>query len=181
MDDEPFKILAAHLSKEKPIRSNQFLRARTGVLAAIERELRYFNAIPFFYGYRDVGKTSLARTAAQLVTKSDREHIYVACAPGAKMLQIFREVCEGVLKLVIARKGTLAVKSVEVQISLNPTIKAAFEQSLPKLEQFTDANAAIRARYGYKRFSNLLMRGHVRLQAEHEEVVLGREPSMYTE
>ena len=30
-------------------------------------------------------------------------------------------------------------------------------------------------RYRYKRFKNMLMRGHVRLQAENEEFTLGRQ------
>jgi len=33
-------------------------------------------------------------------------------------------------------------------------------------------------RYRYKRFSNMLMRGHVRLQAEQDGVTLGRQPGM---
>ena len=140
-----FKAIAAHLSPERPIRSTEFLRGREKDLADVERELRYFQAVPFIYGYRGVGKTSLARTAAQLVTASDREHIYVACAPGARMLQIFREIGEEILKLIFSKvKVDTFLKEVQVELSLTPAIRTSFEKKTPKLDVFTDANAAIR-------------------------------------
>jgi uncharacterized protein len=68
MDEETrLELISTHLSPERPIRSTEFLRGRTGDLDRVERELRHFHAVPFIYGYRGVGKTSLARTAAQLV------------------------------------------------------------------------------------------------------------------
>jgi uncharacterized protein len=97
---DKFATIAAHLSPERPIRSAEFLRGRLADLENVERALRYFHAVPFIYGARGVGKTSLARTASQLVTAADREHIYVACAPGSRMLQIFREVGEELLRKV---------------------------------------------------------------------------------
>ena len=67
MSDDKFQIIAANLSPERPIRSSEFLRGRLDDLENIQRELRYFQAVPFIYGYRGVGKTSLARTAAQMI------------------------------------------------------------------------------------------------------------------
>lgn len=80
-----------------------------------------------------------------MATKSDREHIYVACAPGSNMLEIFREVGEGLLGLAIkfGAKSTLK-ESYEIQISANPYIKASLENSIPELGEFKDANAAVR-------------------------------------
>lgn len=143
--DEKFLLLSQQLSPERPIRSTEFLRGRSRDLDDIERELRYFHAVPFIYGHRGVGKTSLARTAAQIVTKSDREHVYVACAPGSRMLHIFREIGEEILKLIF-RCGNFQsiLKSVEVEISLSPAIRTSFERRTPLLEPFSDANAAIR-------------------------------------
>lgn len=145
MSDDKFLIIAANLSPERPIRSSEFLRGRLDDLENIQRELRYFQAVPFIYGYRGVGKTSLARTAAQMVTSSDREHLYVACAPGSRMLQIFREIGEEILKVVF-RSGQLKTicNKVEVELSLSPAIRTSFENKTPTLEQFKDANAAIR-------------------------------------
>ena len=37
---------------------------------------------------------------------------------------------------------------------------------------------SVAKRYRYKRFSNMLMRGHVRLQAENEGVTLGSQPGL---
>ncbi|MEW7989828.1 MAG: ATP-binding protein [Candidatus Thiodiazotropha sp.] len=143
--NDKLKIISANLSPRRPIRSSEFLRGRITTLEEAERELRYFHGTLFIFGYRGVGKTSLARTAAQIVTQSDREHIYVACAPGARMLDFFREIAEELLKLAL-RLGvseTVSTKT-EINISLSPSIKASFEKKTPKIEAFDDANAAIR-------------------------------------
>lgn len=145
MDDTRFEIIAANLSPERPVRSSEFLRGRSADLADIERELRYFYSVIFIYGHRGVGKTSLARTAAQSVTKADREHIYVACAPGSRMLHIFREIGEELLKRIFQCGAIASIrKQVQLEISLSPAIRASFEKNAPTLERFEDANAAIR-------------------------------------
>jgi hypothetical protein len=99
-EDTRLDIIARHLSPTRPIRSSEYLRGRTSDLDRVARELRHFHGVPFLYGYRGVGKTSLARTAAQLTTASDRDHIYVACAPGSRMLHIFRDIGEALLKAI---------------------------------------------------------------------------------
>ena len=145
MNEEKFKIIADNLSPERPIRSTEFLKGRLGDLEDIQRELRYFQGVPFIYGYRGVGKTSLARTAAQMVTISDREHIYVACAPGSRMLHIFREIGEEILKLIFKLSWSAGIqKKVDVEISATPAIRASFENKTARLEQFEDVNAAVR-------------------------------------
>jgi Cdc6-like AAA superfamily ATPase len=143
--DEKLRIIAATLSPERPIRSSEFLRGRLTDLERIERELRYFHAVPFIYGHRGVGKTSLARTAAQLVTPADREHVYVACAPGSRSLQIFREIGEELLKLAIRLCDTrMLLQRVDIELSLSPAIKASFERRTPKLEPLDNVTSAVR-------------------------------------
>jgi uncharacterized protein len=144
--DRQFELIAKNLSPERPIRSSEFLLGRMPDLENMDRELRHFHAIPFIYGNRGVGKTSLARTAAQMVTIADREHIYVACAPGAKMLRILREIGEEVLKLVFKYGNIpqMALKGVDIELSVNPAIRTSFERRTPKLDDFPDANVAIR-------------------------------------
>ena len=145
MEEQKFDTISANLSPDRPIRSTEFLRGRSAQLEDIVRELRHFHSVAFIYGHRGVGKTSLARTAAQQVTKADREHVYVACAPGSKMLHIFREIGEELLKLIF-RCGTFDTiqKKVEVEFSFNPAIRASFEKKSPTLEPFDDANGAVR-------------------------------------
>jgi Cdc6-like AAA superfamily ATPase len=109
------------------------------------RELTYFHPVLFVYGHRGVGKTSLARTAAQMVTISEREHIYVACAPGARMLHVFREIGEELLKAAFSSGAIDAIrKKVEVELSINPRIRASFEKGDATLEPFEDPNGAVR-------------------------------------
>jgi len=142
---ELFKVIRTNLQPEKPIRTIEFLRGRDKEYKKTVRELEHFDGIPFVFGHRGVGKTSLARTAAQIATKSDREHIYVACAPESRMLQIFREVGEQMLRLLI-EFGVNTSRDVkwELKLSVNPHIKASIENSVPKLPDFNDPNEAVR-------------------------------------
>ncbi len=145
MEEAKFKIIASNLSPERPIRSPELLRGRMQELENIERELRYFYPVLFIYGHRGVGKTSLARTAAQNVTPADREHVYIACSPGSRFLHIFREIGEEVLKLIFKCGSLDSIrKRVELEISMNPAIRASFEHDKPTLDEFNDANAAVR-------------------------------------
>jgi type II secretory pathway predicted ATPase ExeA len=143
--DEKLDLLGRYLSPENPIRLTEFLRGRENELQALEQELRHFRAIPFIFGDRGVGKTSLARTVAQQVTKSDREHIYVACAPGARMLSILREIAMDLLAMAV-RLGDVKeiTRKIELNLSANPGIKMTIESRKPQLEPFADVNAAVR-------------------------------------
>lgn len=138
-------LIGSHLSPTRPIRSEELLRGRTDELEKIVRELEYFHSTPFIYGHRGVGKTSLARTAAQIVTPSDREHIYVACAPGSRMMKIFKEIGEELLRMLITLStATPSFKSMEVTLSMSPSIKASFESKTAKLDDFDNPAAAVR-------------------------------------
>ena len=143
--EEKFAILAQYLSPDRPIRTEQFLKGRRKELAAVEEELRHFHSVPFVFGYRGVGKTSLARTAAQYVTPSDREHIYVPCSPQSGMLSIFREIGHEMLSLALRFGGIETTKKkLEINLSLRPGIKLSLENETPQLEEFRDVNEAVR-------------------------------------
>ena len=143
--DQKLILIGARLDPVRPIRSSEYLRGRAGDLEKIERELRFFHSVPFIYGHRGVGKTSLARTAAQLVTKPDREHIYVACPPGARMMDVFREIGEELLKLILTLCDVkLILNRVDVELSVSPSIKTSFERRASKLDPFDNVGAAIR-------------------------------------
>lgn len=143
--DEKLDILGRYLSPENPIRTPQFLRGRDRELDSLVQELRHFKAVPFIYGNRGVGKTSLARTAAQQITPSDREHIYVPCAPGSRMLSILREIAILLLGMAVKLGNHKElIKKLEFNISANPGIKLSIEEKTPRLESFADVNAAVR-------------------------------------
>lgn len=80
-----------------------------------------------------------------MATKSDREHIYVACAPGSNMLDIFREIGEGMLSLIFKLDdSSWECKKLDIGLSLNPFIKASFENKIAELPVLKDANEAVR-------------------------------------
>lgn len=79
LQEEKLQKIAATLFPERPIRSTDFLRGRLSELENVERELRYFHAVPFIYGHRGVGKTSLARTVVQQNTNRSRTYIRCVC------------------------------------------------------------------------------------------------------
>lgn len=142
---QKFEIIRNSLRPERPVLSVEFLKGRTNEFERTVRELLHFDGLPFIFGHRGVGKTSLARTAAQMATKSDREHIYVACAPNSRMLEIFREVGEGMLGMAIQFGAKTKVREkLEVKVALNPYVKASIENEIPKLEDFKDVNEAVR-------------------------------------
>ncbi|WP_027853498.1 ATP-binding protein [Marinobacterium litorale] len=138
-------LISESLSPERPIRSTEYLLGRIESFEQICRELNHFHGIPFVYGYRGVGKTSLSTTAAQIVTPSDREYVYVACAPGSRMLDIFREIGEKLIELAIKLGvGYTTDARYSVKISLSPELAASFESKSPKLPRFENSNAAVR-------------------------------------
>lgn len=139
------ELISENLSPVRPVRSSEFLRGRSEELATVSQELNFFDSIPFIYGHRGVGKTSLARTAAQIVTSSDRDHVYVACAPESSMLQVLREIAQGLVRVAMQSGDMdLIKKKLDVEISLTPAIRASFEKQDPTLPEFEDVSAAVR-------------------------------------
>lgn len=145
MDESDFHKISENLSPDRPIRTGELLRGRIDQLQNLDRELRYFHSTAFIYGERGVGKTSLARTTAQLVNTAEFEHVYVACAPGSRILNIFREIAEQLLTIALRHDYYDDIKKrVDIEISLTPALRASFEKMTPELSPFEDANAAIR-------------------------------------
>jgi uncharacterized protein len=143
--EERLQTLARYVSPTNPIRTTEFLRGRDEELTSLEQELRYFQGIPFIFGNRGVGKTSLARTVAQQITSSDYEHVYAVCGPGVDMLAVLQGIGQDLLRIAL-RYGNVQelTKRVEVNISINPSVKIAIEKRLPQLPEFPNANAAVR-------------------------------------
>lgn len=75
-------ILSTVLSPSRPIQSVEFLRGRTTQLEEIRRALYSPGRHLFIHGYRGVGKTSLAQTAAFQNQSSDGEPIFLSSADG---------------------------------------------------------------------------------------------------
>lgn len=143
--DEQIKLgkIADALTPENPIQSEQFLRGRETTLDSLVSELSTFHSIPFVFGNRGVGKTSLAKTAALVVTPSDRKPIYWACAPGNKLLNVLRSICIDILNLAISKKATKTGGwNFDLNLSLNPSIKLSFNNDLPNVPQFESIDDA---------------------------------------
>jgi Cdc6-like AAA superfamily ATPase len=143
--EEKLQIIASTLTPVRPIRSNEFLRGRQAELEKLHRELTYFDAVPFIYGPRGVGKTSLARTAAQLVNSSSSEHIYAACAPKSEFLTICKEIAESLIEHIYKSDSEgLLLKRIEVELSLAPAIRTTFENRDSEIPPFETVNQAFR-------------------------------------
>ncbi len=78
--DEEFRaIIAANFTPSEEIKTPERLFGRARNLMAIDRALNSPGRQIFIYGDRGVGKTSLARTAAQMHNASGAAPIYVPC------------------------------------------------------------------------------------------------------
>lgn len=138
-------LINEYLSPASPIRAPEHLRGRDPELASLERELRHFGGIPFVYGDRGVGKTSLARTAAQQVTKANREHVYQACSPNAQLISVLQEVCYDLLQIATSLCDPHTIKTkTTVTLSANPSVVWSVEKEQPELPVFDHVNTALR-------------------------------------
>jgi len=143
--DSQLKRLAASLTPENPIRSSEFLRGRETQLDSLVRELIYFKPTIFIFGQRGVGKTSLARTAAQTVTTAGREHVYAACSPDSTALSVLRNVCLDLLSIAISENSVSTITTrTEFSLSIAPSLKTSFERSIPQIEEFDRSTDAVR-------------------------------------
>jgi Cdc6-like AAA superfamily ATPase len=142
---EKLQTLNKYLSPERPIRNFEYLRGRGKEYSTLSDEISYFSSIPFIYGNRGVGKTSLARTVAQMTSSADREHIYAACSPNSPMLTIFHGIAQDLLNQAIQLHliKTTETKA-EYTISLKPSIRFSIEQKHPQIKPFSDINEAVR-------------------------------------
>ena len=88
-------LLKANLSTATPIDSPEFLRGRGETLEQMRQALVMVGRHAFIFGYRGVGKTSLAETTAAVLQSSDANPIRVLCDEtttfGDIALEIFRK------------------------------------------------------------------------------------------
>ena len=92
---------------------------------------------------KETAKTH-SRGIRNAVTPSDREHAYVACVPGSRILQVLREVAEEVLKLLLRSNDKMLLQKVDLEISLSPEIRTSFERKVARLEIFDNVTTAVR-------------------------------------
>src|SRR5690349_16934088 len=118
------EILAKYLSPSRPVSSPEMLQGRRQELSDIRDALEMGSGAPLIFGNRGVGKTSLARTAAQEHTASDREPLYVACSPNGPLLRLLRGAAAGLSDLAI-KLGRVPKKTFEVEahVGLTPSLK----------------------------------------------------------
>lgn len=86
------KHLNRALSPSSPISSIEYLYGRQKELTQIERALMSKGRNIFIFGERGVGKTSLAKTAANQYQSSDREFIDVSCAPDTSIKNLVSNI-----------------------------------------------------------------------------------------
>ena len=150
------KILEKILTPARPTMTRELLYGRAKELDDIVDCLRMSGGTPFVFGNRGVGKTSLARTAAQEISKSDREPIYVACSPDAPALTLLREVAVQLSELAakLDKKGLFRNLSVEAGLNasplgISPSLKFAHKVARSEAPAITDANEAVRIIRGF--------------------------------
>jgi MoxR-like ATPase len=92
-DEDQFgRILTKVLSPSKPLQSPEYLRGRDANLTDIRRALYADGRHVFIHGYKGVGKTSLAQTAAFQLQSSDADPIIFGCGEGTTFDEAIREI-----------------------------------------------------------------------------------------
>lgn len=93
LSDARFReILRETLSPSTTIRTPEYLRGRAQDLEKIDRAFNVGGRQVFIHGFRGVGKTSLAQTAAFLHQSSDADPIFVSCGEGAGFFQLIHDI-----------------------------------------------------------------------------------------
>lgn len=91
--DEAFKeILRAHFTPSRPISHHEYLRGRDEKLKQIERAFNSPGKHVFIHGDRGVGKTSLARSAANFHLSSDSGLLVVECEADIAPYDLIRDI-----------------------------------------------------------------------------------------
>lgn len=93
LDEADFaKELHSVLSPSEAIQSPELLRGREQQLTLLREALYSRGRHAFIFGYRGVGKTSLAQTAAFQLQPQGREPIFVGCTPDSTCFGIVRDI-----------------------------------------------------------------------------------------
>jgi uncharacterized protein len=137
--------LDAVLSPARAIKSHEFLQGRDEQLTDVRQALAMQGRHVFIHGFRGVGKTSLAYTAAGIIQSSERRPIYVQCSPEATLASLVHDI----VKQAMPSDPTQVKATVEKnrstglsvgKFSLSSGMRSTIEQgNLPKPESVNDA------------------------------------------
>lgn len=105
-----FKLLNEYVYVSTPIRDPRHLKGRSKELKDISNCLRTMGQLPFVYGLRGVGKSSIALTAAINIFSNDPH--YVVCDSSMR----FEDIIQSIIDLHTRKDITAAHIEVESQI-----------------------------------------------------------------
>lgn len=107
MDRETYLgVLAKYLTSARPIQSPEHLKGRDRALSQVVDALKSPGRHAFIYGYRGVGKTSLAQTAAYQLQSSYGAPVICACDFESTFSSVCRDIVRQALKIdPLERKG----------------------------------------------------------------------------
>jgi len=100
-----------YLSAARPIQTEEHLKGREKVLSDLVDALRSPGRHAFIYGYRGVGKTSLAQTAAFRIQSAKRPPAIVSCETSSTFESVIRDVviqAAGLNPLATSRQSGLS-------------------------------------------------------------------------
>lgn len=133
------------LSPSRAIKSPEFLQGREDQLTDVRQALAMKGRHVFIHGFRGVGKTSLAYTAAGLIQSSDRQPIYVQCSPEASLASLVHDIVKQAMPSDPTQVKAVVEKSANGgfglgKFSLSAGMRNTVEQGkLPKPESVNDA------------------------------------------
>ena len=129
------------LSPSRAIQSPEFLRGRAEHLDGIGRAWHASGRQMFIHGYRGVGKTSLAQTAAFQRQSSDNQPVILACSRGVTFYDIIFDMLgqalpkdPRVLQQVVEQSAGIASGALSAQIK-----SSVIEGQAPKPKSINEA------------------------------------------
>lgn len=137
--------LNAVLSPSRAIKSPEFLQGRDEQLTDVRQALAMQGRHVFIHGFRGVGKTSLAYTAANLIQSSERPPIYVQCSPDTTLSSLVHDIIKQAMpsdptqvKAIVEKNasGGLSVAKFNLSAGMRSTVE---QGKLPKPDSVNDA------------------------------------------
>lgn len=93
------------LTAAQPIQSIEYLKGRERVQTRLSDALQSPGRHAFIYGYRGVGKSSLAQTVAFSLQDDTRSPVLTSCAEGSTFASVMKAVCSKALKAEVYGEG----------------------------------------------------------------------------
>src|SRR5581483_1271580 len=137
--------LNAVLSPAHAIKSPEFLQGRDTQLMDVSQSLAMKGRHVFIHGFRGVGKTSLAYTAANLIQSPEKQPIYVQCSPDGTITSLVHDIVKQALpsdptqaKVIneSSKSGGLGLWKFNLSAGMRSTIE---QGKLPKPDSINDA------------------------------------------